>query len=127
MFEVGFWELALIFVLLLVVVGPERLPKMARTAGFWVGKARRMVAAMRSEVEQELHLDEVRRSLAQQAHTEEFQRLADQVRSINSDIRAIGSDVRTSIEKTPSLAKSADADHQPSEPAATASNPPSVK
>lgn len=127
MFDVGFWEIALIFILLLVVVGPERLPKLARTAGFWIGKARSMVSAMKAEVEQELHLDEVRRSLAQQTHAEEFKRLADQVRSINSDVRTIGSEVRTSLEKPPSLAEPAAADSPPTKPAASASNPPAVK
>ena len=38
MFDVGFWELAMIAVVALLVVGPERLPKLARTAGLWLGK-----------------------------------------------------------------------------------------
>ena len=44
MFDVGFWEVTLIALISLLVVGPERLPKLARTLGAYVGKARRMVA-----------------------------------------------------------------------------------
>jgi sec-independent protein translocase protein TatB len=44
MFDIGFWEMAFIGVIALVVIGPERLPGVARTAGLWVGKARRMPA-----------------------------------------------------------------------------------
>ena len=43
MFDVGFWEILLILVLALVIIGPERLPSAARKAGFFVGKARRFV------------------------------------------------------------------------------------
>lgn len=55
MFDIGFWELLLIAVIALVVVGPERLPGLARTIGFWIGKARRMVASVREEIDQELN------------------------------------------------------------------------
>ena len=50
MFEVGFWELPLIGVVAMIVVGPERLPGLARTAGLWLGKARRMLADVKAEV-----------------------------------------------------------------------------
>jgi len=43
MFDVGFWELALIGVVALIIVGPERLPGVVRTAGRWVGKGRRIL------------------------------------------------------------------------------------
>ena len=66
MFDIGFWEILLIFVVALIVVGPERLPGLARTAGLWVGKARRIVAEMKSEVERELQMDELKRSIQQQ-------------------------------------------------------------
>ena len=47
MFDVGFWELSLIGAIMLVVLGPERLPGVARTAGFWIAKIRRMVRCER--------------------------------------------------------------------------------
>lgn len=54
MFDVGFWELALCFVLALLVLGPERLPSVARTLGRWVGRARAFVRQVTDEWEQEV-------------------------------------------------------------------------
>lgn len=53
MFDVGFAELCLLMLLALLVLGPERLPKVARTAGRWVGNARRMLAALQDEISKE--------------------------------------------------------------------------
>ena len=54
MFDVGFWELAIIAVIALLVIGPERLPKAARTAGLWVGRARRMVTEVKADIDREI-------------------------------------------------------------------------
>ena len=54
MFDVGLWELTLLFFIALIVVGPERLPRLARTAGLWIGKARRIVSEVRGQIEREL-------------------------------------------------------------------------
>ncbi len=69
MFDVGFWEILLILVLALVIIGPERLPGAARKAGFFVGKARRYIEGVRSEVESELDVNEFKRML----HNQEVQ------------------------------------------------------
>jgi sec-independent protein translocase protein TatB len=69
MFDVGFWEIFLILVLALIVIGPERLPGAARTAGLWVGKARRYVEGVKSEVEQEFDASEFKRIV----HNQEIQ------------------------------------------------------
>ena len=66
MFDVGFWELCMVGLVSLLVIGPERLPKAARVAGFWVGKARRTIAAVKDEINQELHAEEMRQILEQQ-------------------------------------------------------------
>lgn len=100
MFEVGFWEIVLIFIILLVVVGPERLPGLARTAGLWIGKARSMVASVKAEIERELSVEELRRSVMEQTDSDEFKKLADQVKAINSDLRSAGEDLRTSIDQS---------------------------
>ena len=99
MFEMGFWEVILIFVILLIVVGPERLPKLARTVGLWVGKARTMVTSVRSEIEQELRVAELKESLHKQAGTEEFQALSNDVKSLSSEVKSMGSDFQKSIDK----------------------------
>jgi sec-independent protein translocase protein TatB len=63
MFDIGFSELVVIALVALVVLGPERLPKAARLAGLWVRRARAHWYAVKSELEQELAADELRRSL----------------------------------------------------------------
>ena len=69
MFDVGFWEILLILVMALVIIGPERLPGAARKAGFFVGKARRYIEGVRNEVASELDVNEFKRML----HNQEVQ------------------------------------------------------
>ena len=66
MFEVGFWELVLVGVVALVVVGPERLPELARSAGRWLGAARRMASTFKSDLEREMRAGELKKMLEKQ-------------------------------------------------------------
>ena len=66
MFDIGFWELCLIGLVSLLVIGPEKLPKVARIAGFWVGKTRHMVASVKEEIKEELKEEELRQLLKEQ-------------------------------------------------------------
>ena len=59
MFDVGFSEVVIIAIIALVILGPERLPKVARTIGFWLGKARRMVADVKSDIDREMRESEL--------------------------------------------------------------------
>ncbi len=54
MFDIGFWELSLIMLLALLIVGPERLPGLVSTIGNWAGRARFMARSLRMQVEREL-------------------------------------------------------------------------
>lgn len=63
MFDLGMWELMLVGVVGLLVLGPDKLPKAARTAGYWVRRARQSWHAVRNEIERELAADEFRRSI----------------------------------------------------------------
>jgi sec-independent protein translocase protein TatB len=58
MFDVGFWELALIFMLGLMVLGPEKLPRIAAQVGRWVGRARRTATQLRYQLEREINLED---------------------------------------------------------------------
>lgn len=69
MFEGSFWELALIFVLALVVFGPERLPGLARTVGLWVGRARAVVRNLSAQIERELEAEELRKAAGEMRDT----------------------------------------------------------
>jgi sec-independent protein translocase protein TatB len=85
MFDIGFWEIMLILVLALVVIGPERLPGAARKAGYLVGKVRRYIEGVRSEVESEIDVAEFKRML----HNQEVQinELQQQLKSGVDDIK----------------------------------------
>ena len=63
MFDFSFGEMLIVALVALVVLGPERLPKAARLAGLWVRRARAHWYAVKSELEQELAADELKRSL----------------------------------------------------------------
>lgn len=60
MFDVSFWEFVLVFVLALLVLGPERLPRVAHTAGLWLGKARNAMRRLQREVQREFLIEETR-------------------------------------------------------------------
>lgn len=60
MFDIGFSELLLVFVIGLLVLGPERLPKAARTLGFWIGRAKSTFNNLRNELEREALNQEMR-------------------------------------------------------------------
>jgi len=66
MFDIGFWELLLIGIVALVVVGPERLPEVARTAGVYIAKLRRFVAGVKSDINAELETGELKQLLGDQ-------------------------------------------------------------
>ena len=63
MFDLGFQELTLIGVIALIVVGPERLPRMARTLGLWMGKIRYYVGQVKSDIEREVRAQELKEML----------------------------------------------------------------
>jgi sec-independent protein translocase protein TatB len=69
MFDIGFLELIVIGVIALLVVGPERLPRLARTAGLWLGRGRRMLSSVKAEIDSELKAEELKEILAKQAQS----------------------------------------------------------
>jgi sec-independent protein translocase protein TatB len=65
-FEVGFSEILLVGLVALLVFGPERLPSLARTAGLWLGRARRFLSTVKADIEQELKAEELKRIIREQ-------------------------------------------------------------
>jgi sec-independent protein translocase protein TatB len=73
MFDVGFSELVLIAVVAMIVIGPERLPKVARTIGALVGRMQRYVANVKSEVEREMQFEDLKKLQQEiQAQSQDF-------------------------------------------------------
>lgn len=79
MFDFGFWELILIMIVGLVVIGPKRLPKVAAQVGGWVGHMRHLVHQFRQSIQQELQAEELKEILHQQQN--EIQELRDIVQN----------------------------------------------
>ena len=95
MFDFGFSEMLVIGVIALVVLGPERLPVVARTAGEWVGKAQRFVAQVKSDIDRETELSELKRI------QDEAKALADDVKStVEKSAAQIESEAKAVAEKT---------------------------
>ena len=65
MFDIGFSELVVIGIVALLVIGPERLPKVARTVGHLLGRAQRYVSDVKADINREMQLDELRKLQAQ--------------------------------------------------------------
>jgi len=62
----GFLELLLIGIIALIVLGPERLPKAARTLGLWIGKAKQGFESIKTEIDRELKVKELQQQLAEE-------------------------------------------------------------
>ena len=64
MFDFGFWEIAIIGVITLIVVGPERLPALARKAGLFAGKLNKFLNKVKADINEELKTDELKEHLS---------------------------------------------------------------
>lgn len=104
MFDIGFSELLLFGVIALIVLGPEKLPQAARTAGQWYAKLRRTASTLQSEIEAELDLAETR---------QQMQNELAKIRQTESDMKRELAEMRGSMQKfEQSQNQSLDASHQ---------------
>lgn len=119
MFGIDGWELLIVALVAVVVLGPERLPKAARFAGLWVRRARAQWYSVKSELERELAAEELQRSLRE---------TRDAARSIDAEMRAAGDEARREFDAIRGQLHGADAiaggiappDTLPAPPAVTA-------
>ena len=95
MFDIGFWELSIIGIVALLVIGPERLPAVARTVGKYVGRANRFISNVKDDISKELKDEDLKKILADQ------QKLADEYKqaasSMNSAISSESESLRGSV------------------------------
>ena len=104
MFDVGFMELMLIGVVALLVVGPERLPGLARTAGKWVGKMRSFVSNVKTDIDKELKAEELKQILEKQKEManplESFvEDTKETVGKVQEEVEKVESSINTSLHK----------------------------
>lgn len=109
MFDIGFGELLLVGVIALVVLGPERLPRAARTAGLWLGRARATAQRFTAEIDRELKAEELRQTLREQAR-QLIEPVAEPLAAVQKDLSDLGGDTGTAATRPPVAA--------PAEPAA---------
>ena len=93
MFDVGFSELVVIGIVALVVIGPERLPKVARTAGLLLGRLQRYVNDVKADISREMQLEELKKL---QSDVQESAR--DFERSIAGEIQSVEQSVSQAVE-----------------------------
>ena len=92
MFDIGFSELLVIAVVALIVIGPERLPKVARTAGHMLGRLQRYVNDVKADINREMELDELRK--VQSTFQEAARSIENEVRSVEQSVTKVESDIR---------------------------------
>ncbi|MBA1295090.1 Sec-independent protein translocase subunit TatB [Pseudomonas lurida] len=113
MFGISFSELLLVGLVALLVLGPERLPGAARTAGLWIGRLKRSFNAIKQEVEREIGADEIRRQL----HNEHILSLEQEARKILSPVQEPDKPAAPVIEHSIAPAPAIEAAPTPPEPA----------
>ncbi len=96
MFDFGFWELVVVAVVALLVVGPKRLPELARQAGAWVGHAKRFVNSVRTDIERELQSEELKSLLNDQQA---------EIRQLKGILSKTQAEVKAEMWETEKLAK----------------------
>lgn len=111
MFDFSFGELAIIGAVALVVLGPERLPKVARTVGEWAGKAQRYVSQVKADINREMELAELKK-LQEQAKglAHEFETaVQSEVKGIESGVGSVVSSATEGLDGGTSAASTTDA------------------
>ena len=87
MFDVGFWEFALIGVIALIIVGPERMPGIARAAGRYAGKAKRFIAKIQDDVSDELEVEKFKEQLSSMDKDSNIIEIFDETKDTINDIK----------------------------------------
>jgi len=115
MLDIGFSELVLIGIVALVVLGPERLPRVARTAGHLLGRFQRYVSDVKADINREIELAELKKlqtSVQDAARSfettvrSEMQQAEAELRSVEAEVNRAGEDIRKSHEELMSQAAS---------------------
>ena len=97
MFDIGFLELLIVALIALIVLGPERLPTAIKVTAIWVGRVRRSFQNIRTEIERELNVDDIRRDVHNTAVMDELKKaredLEREVGSVRSDLQSATDDI----------------------------------
>ena len=100
MFDIGFSELLVIGVVALIVIGPEKLPRVARTVGVLAGRLQRYVADVKADINREIELEELRkmRDSMQQAASEFQSSVQSEVSKTEAELNQTAADLNKTVE-----------------------------
>lgn len=100
MFDIGFSEILVIAVVALIVIGPERLPKVARTMGHMFGRLQRYVAEVKADIDREMQMEELKKlqSSMQEAARSVEKSVSESVRDTETRIKTVADDVGKTVE-----------------------------
>ena len=93
---IGFWELIILFLIGLIVLGPKRLPQVANQLGEWIGQAKRMTRVMRRQLEEEIELDNPMASLPYEEQNRDKSDFFDTTENLNERIPEPSSETQSS-------------------------------
>jgi sec-independent protein translocase protein TatB len=101
MFDIAFSEILVIAVVALIVIGPERLPRVARTAGHLFGRLQRYVTQVKSDINREMELDELRKlqSSVQEAARSLEQDFQKEVRQAEGELKSVEESLSAAVEE----------------------------
>jgi sec-independent protein translocase protein TatB len=100
MFDFGFSEMVVVAVIGLIVLGPERLPRVAKQAGQWLGKLQRYVSDVKSDINRQMELDDLRKLQSE---------VKDAASNLESTFRSSVSETQSEFDSIASTAKGEDA------------------
>nr|VFK39749.1 MAG: sec-independent protein translocase protein TatB [Candidatus Kentron sp. SD]VFK49620.1 MAG: sec-independent protein translocase protein TatB [Candidatus Kentron sp. SD]VFK78420.1 MAG: sec-independent protein translocase protein TatB [Candidatus Kentron sp. SD] len=86
MFDIGFWELTIIAIIALLVIGPDRLPEFARTTGLWIRKARQFLSGVRNDIDRELRTEDLKRILKEQEEFKAIHEIVEETKTTMADV-----------------------------------------
>ena len=98
MFDIGFSELVVLGVIGIVVIGPERLPEVVRTAVITLRKIRRTFSDVRADIERELDLDDMRKVLRDAEIEAHIDKLNQNIMQLDQKARDLGDDIKSDLE-----------------------------
>ncbi|HKI75419.1 MAG TPA: Sec-independent protein translocase protein TatB [Pseudomonadales bacterium] len=96
MFDIGFPELLLVGIVALLVIGPDKLPETVRTVALWIGRIRRSLSEIKTEIENEIGADEIRRQLHNESIMKELDKTKNHIGGIINDAKGQINEIKES-------------------------------
>ena len=94
MFDIGFSEILIIATLTLIVMGPNRLPETIKTITLWIGRLRNFINSARSDIENEVGIDEIKKQLHNEKVMQEIAKTKAELNSLTEDLSSDKKDAK---------------------------------